>query len=523
MCGPALRRSGLALLLFLLASVWTAARGLSAPAIEELRREVRVGVSGLPSTLDPATALEGAVPLVAHQLFDTLVAYREGSTDIEPALAIRWSVGRDGLVWSFLLRDGVRFHDGTLLTATDVAASFERQLHAETPASAVVWSALFRGLPGIVRAVKATDRRTVQFLLVQPYAPLLTVLAHPGLAVVKSVTGSDGTARLIGTGRYRVVDASPGRLALEAVPSHWAGPPRSERLVILDVVTEDQAEGDLDANTLDIWFPAWPPRRAEGALSVPGLRVGYLAFQTEKEPLSRKKVRQAIAVALDPATLGVALERTAVPLQSFLPPGVWGRREGSSLLGGGRQTVKALLAEGGGWATGVLPTLLVSSETSPVNLPKLAELIQLTLGAAEMPVNLRTEEPDAVRMSYQKGEHDLALVEGAVVGGDPHLFLFPLSASEAAAKGPRALNFSFYRNARLDDTLIRASQLSFRPERQRLYQRAQAILADDLPWIPIYVRLHWALVRNGVRGLRLHPTGFHRLDAVGLEAAGGTP
>src|SRR5207247_1568874 len=242
-----------------------------APATEELRREVRVGVSGLPSTLDPATALEGAVPLVAHQLFDTLVAYREGSTDIEPALAIRWSVGRDGLVWSFLLRDGVRFHDGT--------------------------------------------------------------------------------ARLVGAGRYRVVDASPGRLALEAVPSHWAGPPRSERLVILDVVTEDQAEGDLDANTLDIWFPAWPPRRAEGALSVPGLRVGYLAFQTEKEPLSRKKVRQAIAVALDPAALGVALERTAVPLQSFLPPGVWGRREGSSLLGGGRQTVKALLAEGGGWAT----------------------------------------------------------------------------------------------------------------------------------------------------------------------------
>jgi peptide/nickel transport system substrate-binding protein len=518
MCGPALRRSGLALLLLVLASVWTATPGLTVPATEEIRREVRVGVSGLPSTLDPAAALEGTVPLVARQVFDTLVAYREGTTDIEPALATRWIVARDGLTWSFALRDSVKFHDGTSLTAADVVASFERQLRAETPGSAVVWSALFRGLPGVVRAVKATDRRTVQFLLVQPYAPLLTVLAHPGLGVVKSVTGSDGTARLIGTGPYRVVDASAGRLALEAVPGHWAGSPKSERLVILDVPTDDQAETDLDANTLDVWFPAGPPRRTEGALSVPGLRVGYLALQTEKEPLSRKKVRQAIAVALDPAVIGIALERAAVPLQSFLPPGVWGRREGSPLIGGGRATVKALLAEGGGWATGVLPTLLVPSETSPVNLPKLAELIQLALGAAEMPVNLRTDEPDAARMSFQKGEHDLALVEGAVVGGDPHLFLFPLSASEAAAKGPRALNFSFYRNARLDDALIRASQLSFRPERQRLYQRAQAILADDLPWLPIYVRLHWALARAGVRGLRLHPTGFHRLDSVSLEA-----
>ena len=88
-------------------------------------------------------------------------------------------------------------------------------------------------------------------------------------------------------------------------------------------------------------------------------------------------------------------------------------------------------------------------------------------------------------------------------------------------KGPRALNYSFYRNPRLDDVLIRASQLAYRPERRRLYQRAQAILAEDLPWIPIYVRLHWALARPEVRGLRLHPTGVHRLDTITLEAQGG--
>src|SRR5438034_1325740 len=330
----------LPVILLTLALAWPAsapAQPPSAPGPPSIRREVRVGVPGVPAALDPAAALEGTIPLIARQVFDTLVAYRDGTTDVEPALATRWSVSRDGLTWSFTLRDGVRFHDGTPLTAAEVAGSFTRQFRPEGAGTAVVWPALFRGTPGVVRDVRAADTRTVQILLVQPYAPLVTVLAHPGLGVVKIVTGSDGTARLIGTGAYRVVDASSGRLALEAVPGYWGSPPKSERLVFLEVDDDDQAEAELDARTLDVWFPPGPPRRTEGALSLPGLRVGYLAFETEKVPFSRRKVRQALAAALDPVVIGVALERAAVPLQSFLPPGMWDRREGSPVLGGSRR------------------------------------------------------------------------------------------------------------------------------------------------------------------------------------------
>jgi ABC-type transport system substrate-binding protein len=111
------------------------------------------------------------------------------------------------------------------------------------------------------------------------------------------------------------------------------------------------------------------------------------------------------------------------------------------------------------------------------------------------------------------------LSEAVVTGGDPHFLLYPLSTSEGAEKGPRATNLSFYRSPRVDDVLIRASQLSSRSERQRLYQRAQAMLADDMPWIPLYVRLVWAVPRPEVRGLRLHPSGLHRLSTVWLEPA----
>src|SRR5205085_4564276 len=203
---------------------------LPAFAAAQSRRELRIGVVGVPSVVDPASGLDGAAPLIARHVFDTLVTYRDGSTDVEPALATRWSVSRDGLTWSFALRDNARFHDGTHLTAHAVAMSLARYLWPEgefTPTAA--WAALLRGSPGVVKDVRAADTRTLQIVLSQPYAALLTVLAHPALGVARRGAG-ENAGRLVGTGPYRVVDASTGRVALEAVPGHWTGPSRAERL-----------------------------------------------------------------------------------------------------------------------------------------------------------------------------------------------------------------------------------------------------------------------------------------------------
>jgi peptide/nickel transport system substrate-binding protein len=492
---------------------------IPSPPVAAPRKEIRIGVAGLPAALDPMSALEGAGPLVARQVLDTLVGYRESSTDVEPGLAVRWAVSRDGLVWSFTLRDGARFHDGTPLTAKEAAASFERWFKAEgrPAAGPVVWGVLLRGVPGVVKDVRAADARTLQFVLTQPYAPLLTVLAHPAFGITKLVTAPDGISVLTGSGAYRLVEMGAGRIVLEAVAGHWSGGARAERLVFVEIGTDEQAEVEMDARALDVWFPPGPPRRGDGALSIPGLHVGFLALQTEKEPFSRKKIRQAIAAALDPPVVAATLGRTAVPLLAFLPPGVWARREGSPVLGGSRQTVTTLLREGN-FTSGKV-TLLVPNDPAVVNRAKLAEAVQLLLQAADIGVQLRIESSEAARAASQAGAHELVLGEAVVAGGDPHFLLYPLSTSEGAEKGKRASNLSFHRNPRLDDVLIRASQLSFRVERQRLYQRAQAMLADDMPWIPLYVRLVWGVARPEVRGLRLHPSGLHRLSTVWLEPA----
>src|SRR5947199_4283136 len=178
------------------AAVLAAWPSVSSPQVASGRQEVRVGAVGIPSTLDPAVALEGASGRIARQVFDTLVAGKEGTTDVEPALATRWMVSRDGLTWSFTLRDNVRFHDGTALNAGEIAASFDRHLKdgQRTP---VVWTALLRGAPGVVKEVRAADARTVQFVLVQPYAALQTVLAQPGFGSARQVTAADRSDRFI--------------------------------------------------------------------------------------------------------------------------------------------------------------------------------------------------------------------------------------------------------------------------------------------------------------------------------------
>jgi len=164
----------------------------------------------------------------------------------------------------------------------------------------------------------------------------------------------------------------------------------------------------------------------------------------------------------------------------------------------------------------------IAAESGKTLTAVIEDLLRESLARAGIALELRVEPAPVVRQASQQGEHEWLLTEAQVDGGDPHLFLYPLSTSEGATKGPSAFNLSFYRNSRLDDLLVRASQLAFRPERRKLYLRAQGVLADELPWIPLYVALHWAVVRPEVRGLRLHPSGFHRLDRVwSAPEAGG--
>jgi peptide/nickel transport system substrate-binding protein len=486
---------------------------------------LRVGVPALPATLDPALAADAAAGMVFRQLFDTLLQYREGSSDVEAGLAIQWHVSRDGLAWSFRLRDGVRFHDGTPLSASEVATSLERVLFpgaAHAPSANPVVPRLLRGAPGVVKAIKVPDSRTVQISLNLPYAPLLTVLAHPALSIVRPATGADGSKRWLGTGAFLLADAAPGRLVLEANPAYWGGAPRSSRVVFTEASDEARATADLDARALDVFVPLGAPARMSGALAVPSWRIGYLALQSEREPFLRKRIRQGVAAALDQAALAPVLEPYAVPLTTPLPSVVWGYQPAAKPPDNRAETARKLLAEGGALRA-ISVGLMVTPLVPPLDGARVAEALRAALAPGGVNITVTAVTPETALRLAQNGEHQIALAEAQVDGGDPHLLLYPLSTSEGARKGALAWNLSFYRNPRLDDLLIRGSQLSGRLERQRVYARAQALLADEAPWLPLYTRLHWVVARPEVRNLRLHPSGFHRLDRVLVEGGAARP
>ena len=480
---------------------------------------LRVGLPSIAASLDPATALEGSVAIIARQMFDTLVQYRDASSDIEPGLATQWSVSRDGLAWTFRLRDGVRFHDGTPLTAQHVVESLARVIqpdapHAPNPNAAA--PRLVRGTPGVIKEIRAVDARTVQIGLLLPYAPLPAVLAHPAFSIV--LTGSLGQ-RWIGTGPFVLTEASEGRVVLDANPSYWGDTPRSTRLVFVATGEDARGEAMLDSLAVDVVLLSTAPSRPSGVLSVPSWRIGYVALNTEKEPFKLVKARRAVAAALDPALIAPAVTPIGVPLLSFLPLGVWGRRDGPPVLEASAANARRLLADAG-LARGTSVSLLIGDDGQRGDQTRVAEAIRASLAPAGITVPIQTESPEVALRIARNAQHQMALIEARVEAGDPHFLLYPLSSSEGATKGAAAVNLSFYRNRTMDDLLIRGSQVSFRPERQRLYFRAQTMLSEEVPWIPVYVRLHWGRARGEVRNLRLHPSGNPRFDRVWVDQPG---
>jgi peptide/nickel transport system substrate-binding protein len=475
--------------------------------------ELHVGVPRVPASLDPAAATAPAELMAMRLLYEGLVAFAERG-DVEPALATMWAVSRDGLVWTFRLRQDVQLHDGTALGADEVVAALAERISGdEPPETAPAWVRPFHGAGRLVREVRRGEGASVQVVLGQPYAPLLALLAHPALAVAVARTGSPR----VGSGPYRAAELTSDRLVLEAAPTWRGEPPQSARLT-LHAVADDAAAlaGFGPGRPLHAALIAAPPAWAAVGLQVvsaPTWRVGLLALRTDRGLTSRKTVRQAVALALDPGLVRPALGRWAAPYAGWLPPGAWAGRDAGTLPFDPARA-RRLLAQ----AAPVDPTLtlLASDRVSGPEAAGIADAIRLSLGAASFRVRVRLESPDAAESAARQGAAELTLHEETLEVNDPDVFLRRLLATDGAALGS-ATNVAFLRSPLVDGMLVRASQLGFRPERFRLYQRLQALLAEELPYVPLYVRLQWMVARPEVRGVRLDPGGLHRLERMWLE------
>ncbi len=476
--------------------------------------ELRIGLPRVPAILDPATTQDDADRFLYPQIFETLVRFRDGGTEIEPGLATSWQPSRDGLTWSFRLRTNVRFHDGTVLTADHVVLALERHIvpdHPLRPNPPPLWTKALGGGLGIVRGVKRTDHATVLIELAQPFGPLLAMLAHPALAIVlPTAEGGTGSTPFVGTGPFRLRQVDPGVIALEAHQAYWAGASRVDRLVVREITDEAVALGDLLGGALDILLPSSLPAGGPAAslpvrlVSAPTGSLGLLVLNANREPLKRKKARQALALALDPTVITPALRQFADFARNFLPRVFWGATDGSFYPPFNPTRARALLGEER-IKEGTTLTLLVEKATESPDLAAVAQALRNAWAVIGLRLLVQIESAEAFRNGLRSGDYDVALTEQKVPILDPDSLFTPLTSLAAT------------RDQRLMDSLFRAGQVSFRPERLRLYQRAQTLLSEELLWFPLFHPLQWILVRPEVRELRLHPSGTARLHAVKVE------
>ncbi len=461
-----------------------------------------VGLLDDPGSLDPHRATDLLSAAVVVNVCEPLVRFRPGGSRPEGALATTWAT-IDRRTWTFTLREGVRFHDGTPLDAEAVVANLERLRR-------------LRAFPG--RAERAGPH-VVTIALERPDAALLATLSQPFFALQspKRLT-DDPPVRAVGTGPFRLAAVRPGQVDLEANPDYWAGPPRLKRVVFRRFPDEDALVTALLAADVDLTSAVGQDRvgrlRSDSRVTFDsriGLNVAFLCPNNEKGPLRDPRVRQALARGIDRAELVKrTLDGHGEPARNPLPPSLWGYDRRTKDLALDPAAARRLLAEAG-YPDGFDLELLLSDSPRPyLPSPRLvAREIREDLLAIGVRMRLR-EIPTWSEYTERvtRGDYDTALLGWQADTMDPNDFLSALLASDSIG----TTNRSRYRSAAMDAILKRGRMGSDPDSRLSAYHEAQSLFQKDMPWIPLYHGSVVTVHRRSVRGLNLGPTGLVRYD-----------
>jgi len=463
-------------------------------------------------SLDPARASDIESLEVAEQVYGRLVRFTAGRLDPEPDLATSWSVSADGTVWTFDLRPGVRFHDGTAFDADAVVFSFSRQVDASHAQRS------YRN----IKSVRAQGPLRVQFEIDRPYAPFLANLAMGPAAIVSPTAakrwGPQFGRHPVGTGPFRFVEWVTGdRITLERNPDYWDQPAHTRYLVFLTMPDARQRLQALESGAADV-MQQIPPDDVPLVKLDPDLRlltvsaslVSYLAINTQRHPLDDARVRRAIAYALPHESLvRFIYQGLATTAVGPLPPNVWGARSDVVTYPYDPIRARRLIAEARPAAL-TRPLLLFASPVPQPWMPapeEAAESIKASLEDIGLPVEIVWQDTARHQRSLWAGEHDLALHGWFSDNGDPDNFLYTLLDSDNTT-GSRPSNLAFYSSGWFHDLILQAQRVTDRTERERLYSQAQAIVAADVPWVALAHPKVVFATRSRVHGLVVQPSSM---------------
>lgn len=484
-----------------------------------------VGQIAEPKSLDPHAVTAVNDFRILMNVYDGLVRYRNGTLEVEPALATSWTIGEDGTEYTFELRDGVEFHDGAPFNAQAVEFNFDRMLDESHPYHdtgpfplAFFFSA--------VEDVEAVDGDTVKFTLKEPYAPFLSNLAYPtGLIVSPEAVkkhGADFGRNPSGTGPFAFAEwEANAKVAVTRNEHYWDGAPSLDAVVFRPITDANTRVAEMLSGGIDVMVEIPPDSVStfDGngftLHEQAGPHVWFLILNAKEGPFSDRRVRQAVNYAIDKkALVENVLQGTAQIAAGPTPPAfAWAYNDALEPYPHDPGKARALIEESG--HAGASLTFYVTEGGSGMLDPvAMGAAIQADLAKVGFDVKIETYEWNTFLGKVNPGlEGKADMAEMAWMTNDPDTLPF-LALRTGAWPDKGGFNSGYYSNPEVDALLEAARGSTDQAERARLYKEMQEIVHDDAPWAFIANWKQNAAIADVVSGFQLQPSFFLLLKGV---------
>ncbi|KQT47607.1 peptide ABC transporter substrate-binding protein [Aureimonas sp. Leaf454] len=462
------------------------------------------------ATLDPAIGYDWQNFSMIKAIFDGLMDYEPGTATLRPGLAESYEISADGTVFTFKLRDGVKFHNGRTMTAEDVKYSFERTTNPKTQSPGAGFLGSIAGFDKMqsgesteLSGVKIVDPKTVEVTLSRPDATFLSVMALNFAFIVPKeeveASGADFGRKPVGTGAFKLAEWTLGqKLQLVKNPDYYReGAPKLDEInfeigqePVVSLLRVQNGEVDVPGDGIPpakfrevMGNPTEAGRVVEGVQ----LHTGYITMNTKAAPFDDLKVRQAVNMAINKDRIVQIINGRATPANQPLPPTMPGYVEGFEGYKYDVEAAKKLLAEAG--HEGGFETELFVANVDPQ--PRIAQAIQQDLAAVGIKASIQSLAQANVIAAGGSAEGAPMIWSGGMAWiadfPDPSNFYGPILGCSGAAEG--GWNWAKYCNADLDAKAAEADAMvdpAKAADRAKAWGEVYKGVMADAPWVPVF-------------------------------------
>lgn len=476
----------------------------------------------MPKTLDPAFCTDIYAVTVIQQLFDGLVQF-DKDLNIIPAIARSWEVSHDGLMYTFYLREGVKFHNGREVTAKDFIYSFTRIINPETKSTSSDFFSRILGAKEFidkktkeVKGLIAQDKYSFKIILSEPYAPFINVLAMKGAKVVPKEaierTGIDFGKSPVGTGPFKLVSMREGEeIVLEANPDYFEGRPYLDKIIFktfhgdpVEDIFRNFVEGTLGETKVPFKeFRDSSRLKHFYIVRKPILSLRFYGLQIKTKPFDNKKIRQAINFAINKDRIDKeAFQGMDYLTDRIIPLGMPGSSPAKITYSYNPKRAKELLLQAGyPGGKGIPPIEFWSAQKAEMTQKEL-DIVKSNLADIGIHLQIRTET------NWKKFEERLISYKTPIFRyawyadiPDPDNFLGILFHSKSK------YNFTGYQRPEVDKILDMAKKEVNSLKRVDFYRKAEEIIMEDAVIVPTINHIFQQAYQPYVRGVEVNALG----------------